>query len=732
MIKYFKKAVLVLACLLMGEQSVLAYDWVGNELSEVLAESKADEENPMVTDADRTNPAKTVFLYNVAKKKFLYQGESSGTHSIYSDIGIRCWIMKRQEAVGEITVDKYYIETACNNNQGGGRGNWLGNDEGNVRGPFVDMSPIAWEIEAAEAGSNKYYIHNANKDNVESYLYAYDTDRNVYREPQVTVEKHGGMEAAQWILVTEQDLLDEFNKTSIELGGVPADASFLLGDPDFHRYSAELGRWDWEPNGATLRVGIDNHYQAFTEKGACDSSREDNWNRGAGDWSGSDVENGKYWCAKINGGTGTLSQTVKLNKTGWYRVLCQGECYLKDATSHKNAFLFAKYSKDGKAQEAKQPLRMSSTVIERTSGTKGDFKNPEGKRYYDTYGDYTNTVMIYVDCGKDNSQEVELQLGVSLVDDGLPSGLGENDFGVAVDAFRLQYSGKPDEHELVLDEDFTDFDYITKETQKEYKNAILYFHRSFTLNCWNTIVLPVSLTADQFNTAFGSDSKLAYYEGVSNNRLQFKVQDDKKAYDTEEKGAFLKANTPYIIWPTAEAGQTQEYSYSTTYGNETTEQHEVKVGTPYYVVNDVTLDKTNVENTVVKGEVKDGYCFNGVLAQDYAEETTNFINDAHVKAGDYTFYAGKLHQFTNDYGMKGFRAWFTSETASENGAKPIGVEISGVQGDEVTGLDFVEASQNTATSSIIYNLRGQRMNAKAIDELPRGIYIVNHKKYVVK
>lgn len=38
------------------------------------------------------------------------------------------------------------------------------------------------------------------------------------------------MNLAEWILVTEQDMLDEFKKTSIELGGVPADATFLLGD----------------------------------------------------------------------------------------------------------------------------------------------------------------------------------------------------------------------------------------------------------------------------------------------------------------------------------------------------------------------------------------------------------------------------------------------------------------------------------------------------------------------
>ena len=729
MIRILEKAMLVLACLLMGGwQSVSAQKWGGNELSKILATSKDDVDDPSVTDADKANPAKTVFLYNVAKGKFLYQGESSGTHTIYSEIGIRCWVVKHQETVDGEIVDKYYIETACDNNQlANSRGNWLGNDE-NDRGPFVDMSPKLWEIEPVEAGSTKYYIHNLDESNVDCYLYASNADRNVNRDKD---KDHVDLNLAEWVFVTEQELLNEFNKTSIELGGVPADATFLLGNPDFHRFSTELNRWNWtKKNGAVLRVGIDNHYQAFKQSGAC-SEELGEWNS-QDVQAGKDVPNGKYWCAKINGGTGTLSQTVKINKTGWYRVLCQGECYLKDAKSNNNAFLFAKYKKGDKEVNARQPLRMSSVPIERTSWTAANIKNTEGKNYYDKYGDYTNTVMIYVDCDESNSQTVELELGVDLIDDGLASGLGENDFGVAVDAFRLQYSGKPAGHDLVLDENNKNFDYINNDVlQNEYENAILYLQRSFNLNCWNTIVLPVSLTADQFNTAFGADSKLARYEGVKNNRLQFVVQDDKKAYDTEEKGAFLKANTPYIIWPTVAASHDEVYSYD-VYNTESTEkQYTVATSGAYYVVNNVNMTKDAINEVEKTIEDKAGdYVFKGILVKNF-EGNSLLDGVSHVKAGDYTFNKGSLHCFKAENGMLGFRAWFTPKSSTESSAKPMGVDINGVQG-EVTGLDFVETTQSNAASSAIYDLRGQKMNAKSIDELPRGIYIVNHKKYVVK
>jgi len=723
MIKFLEKAVFVFACLLMGWQSVSAQKWGGNTLESVLSEVKDD--NGLICASDKSDAAKTVFLYNVALGKFLNVGGSWGTHASLEDVGIRCWVMKHSYTPTEDEgkkYDGYLVETACSNVMNDKKGNKLGFD-GSL---FLDIKNVSgggqgytyWSIEPISENSKIFYFKlttpNATGSDVTKYLCVDDNNDDVNLHDALPSDPS----RAQWIFVTEQDLLDLFNKSAVDLGGKPADATFMIGDYDFNRYSTELNKWDWVRGTGYLRVGIDYHFQKFTN-----SITDAVWNNGKSDYSGDDGANGKYWCAKINGGTGTLFQTIKVSKTGWYRLSCQGEFYLKGASSNQYAFLFAKAGDN----EVRQPLRMTSNVIERFSGNQNVKVNAEGKRYYDEYGDYTNTVMVYVDCGKDNSQEVELQLGVKIVGDNVPT----SNIGVAVDAFRLQYCGVPADHELILDEDFTDFDYINKETQKEYQNSILYLHRSFNLNCWNTIILPVNLTADQFNTAFGADSKLARYEGVKNNRLQFVVQDDKKIYDTVEKGAFLKANTPYIIWPTAEASQKQEYSYSTTYGTESTEQHQVTVGTPYYVVNDVTLDKAEVENIVIEGEEKNGYCFNGILAQDYVEGTTGFIGDVHVKAGDYTFNAGKLYQFKGNYGMKGFRAWFTPKV-TESSAKPMGVDINGVQGDEVTGLDFVETTQNATASSVIYDLRGQKLNAKSISELPSGFYVINHKKYVVK
>ena len=702
-------------------QPVLAVVWNGNNLSEVLADANYGGTVPKVTEDCKTNPKKTVFLYNPATGKFLYQGGSWGTHSIGNDVGIRCWILNSKVTSEGQTVNQYYIETACKNTQNRGKDDYLGFGKSNE--PFVDNSDhLIWMIEPVSESGNEYYIHSTDAyDKEDRYLFVTSDNKKVNADPKANLED---MDRAKWLFVTEQDLIDEFSKTTVQLNGIPADATFMLADADFHRYSAEQDKWVWTAGttgtSGNLFIGINKHFQKYN----VDSQRYD-W-VASGDDKGDDRNEGQYWFAKILGGTGSMSQTLSITKSGWYRIQCQGEYYAPDVTTNNVAFLFAKTD----AVEIKSPLRMTTRKIGEFASDKYGY-NSEGARYYNTYGDYTNTLMIYVNCGEDNSQTVNLSLGIKVE--------GENvsaETGVAVDAFRLQYCGMPDGHDLILDEDFENFDYITKESgDKQYTNSILYLHRSLKKDMWNTIILPVNLTADQFNTTFGVEAKLARYDGVRNNRLQFLVQDDKSIYDTEEKGAFLKANVPYIIWPTIEPEHTAEYSYETTWGSDDVTKHQVTVGIPYYVVNNVSMDKANIANSVIYateevGTQKDGYSFNGILVQDYKGNT--FIDGAHVKAGDYTFNKGKLHLFKDDYGMKGFRCWFHAVDGGVSQTKQMEFEINGVSDDDVTGVYTPWTDEVSAKAAGIYTINGQKVNAQRMEDLPRGIYILNHKKYVVR
>lgn len=117
------------------------------------------------------------------------------------------------------------------------------------------------------------------------------------------------------------------------------------------------------------------------------------------------------------------------------------------------------------------------------------------------------------------------------------------------------------------------------------------------------------------------------------------------------------------------------------------------------------------------------------MTQDYEGKT--FLDGAHVKAGDYTFNQGKLHLFKGDYGMKGFRCWFHAVDGGVSQAKWMGVEINGISGNEVTGVD-APWNDEMNDKMDVYTINGQKVNVQRLEDLPRGIYVVNHKKYVVR
>ena len=97
---------------------------------------------------------------------------------------------------------------------------------------------------------------------------------------------------------------------------------------------------------------------------------------------------------------------------------------------------------------------------------------------------------------------------------------------------------------LVLDEDET----LDDERQNLTK-ATMVFHRTFTTGKWNSLILPVDMTADQVTAAFGKDTKLAKFDKYDKNWIYF------SPVVPDANGNMLEANIPYIIYPTKEGHQ---------------------------------------------------------------------------------------------------------------------------------------------------------------------------------
>ncbi len=96
----------------------------------------------------------------------------------------------------------------------------------------------------------------------------------------------------------------------------------------------------------------------------------------------------------------------------------------------------------------------------------------------------------------------------------------------------------------------------------------------------------------------------------------------------------------------------------------------------------------------------------------------------------------------------GICQWCTNDAPTNSGwrgGEPVGIWdlsnyrkhvyagfVRGLNGGEPTGVQSVEVDEPVDTSNGIYNIYGIRMQAKSIDELSTGLYIVNGKKVVIK
>lgn len=253
---------------------------------------------------------------------------------------------------------------------------------------------------------------------------------------------------------------------------------------------------------------------------------------------------------------------------------------------------------------------------------------------------------------------------------------------------------------LVLDED------KTLDVNKSYTNATMLLHRTFTKSAdnnkkgWNSIILPVDMTAAQVKEAFGEGVQMAEFGRLENNWIKFST------VDVAADGVVLKKNTPYIIYPTKEP--LGNYSY-------TIDGVTQILDGPVYVANGINYDDqtSELEHTVNGG----GMTYTG----SYSNPTT-------VSADSYMFSKGDLIHTIKSHDVKAYRCWLKEDMHT---GKMLMFSLDGNGMGGTTGIHVIEENkQNTNTG--IYNLGGVRMNTNNVDKLPKGVYIVNNKVVVKK
>ena len=331
---------------------------------------------------------------------------------------------------------------------------------------------------------------------------------------------------------------------------------------------------------------------------------------------------------------------------------------------------------------------------------------------------------------KDDYDEVAITEGngVSLLDGLAVYGLMLRNDKDADGTPDVDEPGEDCKQDLVFNEDVN----LSEKSQKKYKkNLTMYFRRSFVGGKWNSLMMPVTLTKEQFVQAFGDKAKLAEADEVreeaNNLVIGFKLVDENKTLAGSDN--YLIANTPYIIYMDndfVESRKNQEY-----------DTYDVGVikGQIYVVEKDndkVAGVSFEYDASVVDGPVEK--LFNDIPVDITSKWNLSSLAikgsyESHqsLAAGNYIWNYGNLYHLTKDnHWMKGYRCWLNPTlTISTNAA----LFTFGVGDGNTTGIHLPSVGNNSGSTKV-YNLNGQRIHDMM--GVQPGIYIVNGKKVVVK
>lgn len=251
---------------------------------------------------------------------------------------------------------------------------------------------------------------------------------------------------------------------------------------------------------------------------------------------------------------------------------------------------------------------------------------------------------------------------------------------------------------LVLDEDEK-----LDDSRKDLK-ATMVFHRTFTKGNWNSLILPVDMNANQVTAAFGAEAKIARFDHLKDNWIYF------SPVEPDADGNMLKANIPYIIKPTKEPDYVNR-NYNVGSGKE---KH---IDGPVYTVTGIYYggQPTEMKCNDTGSSINTGMTHYG-----------SYVYRQEVPAKSYMLSKGKMVHTSKVHNVKSYRSWLEETTPSE---KTLQLIVSDSD-NSTTGIKVIEEAPQNANA--VYNVNGMRMNSSNTDNLPKGVYIINNKKVVIK
>lgn len=246
------------------------------------------------------------------------------------------------------------------------------------------------------------------------------------------------------------------------------------------------------------------------------------------------------------------------------------------------------------------------------------------------------------------------------------------------------------------------------------KNANVTLNRTFYKNRWNAICLPYSINRRQIEDVFGDGTMVVLMNNINTST--------KKVMFIEHANQDIIAGYPYLIFPTTkdDKGKTNHDPITGI----TTRATFGEADSPLFSV----------------GTDGNTYPFTEPMQSDALVFKGTFTN-ATLNEGSYVVTnKGVLSRIPKDgMNIKPYRSYIYFNRVNAN-AKAISLQNMNVNGfendeDNTTGIENLLFESGILTHSAdVYSIDGQLVRSKALNfnGLPKGVYIVNGKKYVKK
>jgi hypothetical protein len=245
------------------------------------------------------------------------------------------------------------------------------------------------------------------------------------------------------------------------------------------------------------------------------------------------------------------------------------------------------------------------------------------------------------------------------------------------------------------------------------KNVDVTLKRTFYKNCWNAICLPYSINRRQIEKVFGDGTMVVLMKNIDTSK--------KKVMFIEHANQDIIAGYPYLIFPT---------------------KKEDNEKTDHSVISSIITRATFGEaDSPLFSVGTDGKTYLGAEMQSDALVFKGTFTKTPLTEGSYVVTKnGVLSRIPNDeMKIKPYRSYIYFNGVT-HGAKAISLQNMSVNGfendeDNTTGIENLLFESGILTHSAdVYSIDGQLVRSKALNlnGLPKGIYIVNGKKYVKK